>query len=1147
MSYNYVVTAQKCTAVFNCVSGNFTGPNDLNLILDKLFRLEVYLVTPEGLRILKEINIHGRILLIKSFRISNENKDYLFVLTAKFNAFIFTINRGTDPGEFQVTTLAHGILSEQIGHPSEGGAICVINPKARLIALRMYDGLLNIIKLDFKKSELKSFKVRMEETNVIDFVFLNGYESPTLCLIYQDNQSRHLKTYEISDEKEFRRGPWKQDNVESESNILIPVGEEYGGVIVIGQESIVYIVYQNNYTAIAPPGLKQSSITCYCQLDVNRFLIGDMNGRLFILILTQNNMETSGPSSSKSMSSKSNYTLKLIDLGEISIPQSLSYLDNNYIFVGSRLGDSQLVKLNLEANDSGNYITVIESFVNLAPIVDMLVVDLDKQGQDQLVTCSGFLKDGSVRIIRNGIGINEHATIDLAGIKGIWQLRVDSKLDNLIAISFVGQTKLLKLIDEEVEETQMDGFDCSKQTLYCGNIESNGQHLILQATDNGIRLLSIEQKLVVHKWKPANPISLISVNCTQIVCSSRSSLYYLEVINNELRLTNEIQMKHEISCLNISPLIKPKSKFCAVGLWKDISVQILSLPGLKLLHNEKLDGEIIPRSVLMAHFDLTSYLFTAIGDGSLLYYILDNETGTLSEKKKVILGTQPTQLKIFRTNSSANIFACSDRPTVIYSSNNKLVFSNVNLKEVNHMCTLDSSGYPDSLILTNDSQLLIGQIDQIQKLHIRTIPLGETPRRIAYQESTQTFGVITMRQDVQREDGQIVPVRTSASCLAQSITYSSSLQTIVKPLSLSAVPEQSEFDVFHLLIIDQTTFEVLHAHQFMINEYATSITSAKLGDDPNYYYIVGTAFILSEELEPKTGRIIIFHLVDGKLQQVAEKEIKGSPYQIQEFNGKLLTSINSTIRLFEWTAMHDLHNECTYFNSIVSLYVKTKGDFVIVGDVLRSITLLIYKPLNGNFEQIATDLDTAWLSGIEIIDDDTYLGADSNFNLFTIQKDTNAVTDNERSRLLPVGYFHLGDFINSMKRGSLVMNHPCEMSCPIINKPILYGSYSGSIGLIAQIPETFYNFLLNLQNNLISVIKPVGKIDYDYWRSFSNEKKSEKATNFIDGDIIESFLDLSRNKMAECVQNLTIDDPSGPRPATVDDIIKVVEELSRIH
>ena len=46
------------------------------------------------------------------------------------------------------------------------------------------------------------------------------------------------------------------------------------------------------------------------------------------------------------------------------------------------------------------------------------------------------------------------------------------------------------------------------------------------------------------------------------------------------------------------------------------------------------------------------------------------------------LGTQPTVLRKFRTGSVSNVFACSDRPTVIYSSNQKLVFSNVNLKEV---------------------------------------------------------------------------------------------------------------------------------------------------------------------------------------------------------------------------------------------------------------------------------------------------------------------------------------------------------------------------------------------------------------------------------------------------------------------------------
>lgn len=77
-------------------------------------------------------------------------------------------------------------------------------------------------------------------------------------------------------------------------------------------------------------------------------------------------------------------------LGEISIPESITYLDNGVFFIGSRLGDSQLVKLTKTQDENGSYVQVMETFTNLAPIVDMVVVDLDKQGQGQLVTCSGI-------------------------------------------------------------------------------------------------------------------------------------------------------------------------------------------------------------------------------------------------------------------------------------------------------------------------------------------------------------------------------------------------------------------------------------------------------------------------------------------------------------------------------------------------------------------------------------------------------------------------------------------------------------------------------------------------------------------------------------------------------------------------------------
>ena len=85
-------------------------------------------------------------------------------------------------------------------------------------------------------------------------------------------------------------------------------------------------------------------------------------------------------------------SIKIELLGEVSIPECLTYLDNGVVFIGSRFGDSQLVKLNVTPDENNSYVTVMETFTNLAPIVDMTIVDLDRQGQGQLVTCSGNWK-----------------------------------------------------------------------------------------------------------------------------------------------------------------------------------------------------------------------------------------------------------------------------------------------------------------------------------------------------------------------------------------------------------------------------------------------------------------------------------------------------------------------------------------------------------------------------------------------------------------------------------------------------------------------------------------------------------------------------------------------------------------------------------
>lgn len=91
----------------------------------------------------------------------------------------------------------------------------------------------------------------------------------------------------------------------------------------------------------------------------------------------------------------------------------------------------------------------------------------------------------------------------------------------------------------------------------------------------------------------------------------------------------------------------------------------------------------------------------------------------------------------------------------------------------------------------------------------------------------------------------------------------------------------------------------------------------------------------------------MFVVEDGKLQLIAEKETKGAVYSLNAFNGKLLAAINQKIQLYKWMLRDDgsreLQSESGHHGHILALYVQTRGDFIVVGDLMKSISLLIYK------------------------------------------------------------------------------------------------------------------------------------------------------------------------------------------------------------
>ncbi len=84
----------------------------------------------------------------------------------------------------------------------------------------------------------------------------------------------------------------------------------------------------------------------------------------------------------------------------------------------------------------------------------------------QVVMCSGVMKDGSLRIVRNGIGMIEQASVELPGIKGMWNLRATNMdaFDKYLVLSFVGETRVLAINeDDELDEAELAGFNQQSQ------------------------------------------------------------------------------------------------------------------------------------------------------------------------------------------------------------------------------------------------------------------------------------------------------------------------------------------------------------------------------------------------------------------------------------------------------------------------------------------------------------------------------------------------------------------------------------------------------------------------------------------------------------------------------------------------------------
>jgi hypothetical protein len=145
-----------------------------------------------------------------------------------------------------------------------------------------------------------------------------------------------------------------------------------------------------------------------------------------------------------------------------------------------------------------------------------------------------------------------------------------------------------------------------------------------------------------------------------------------------------------------------------------------------------------------------SHLLVGLGDGTIITFVINLSSDGLPQlldRNEITIGKCPISFSCFVNYGEMCVFASCDRPVVITSRNNndKLLYSIAILPEMNNIIPFNSMLFPNCLAMSSQDSLSIGIIDNIQKIHVTSYPLGESPRRLCYHKESNCYaGIITI-------------------------------------------------------------------------------------------------------------------------------------------------------------------------------------------------------------------------------------------------------------------------------------------------------------------------------------------------------------------------------------------------------------------
>ncbi|CDO76087.1 hypothetical protein BN946_scf184649.g13 [Trametes cinnabarina] len=779
-------------------------------------------------------------------------------------------------------------------------------------------------------------------------------------------------------------------------------------------------------------------------------------------------------------------------------------------------------------NTKGSFVEILHRYDNIAPILDAVLADVD--GSGQVITSSGGRNSGSLRVIRTEADFQERARLEgLSGITDIWPVRprfedqahthlVVSTLRETLVFSFTGKDNLTHI------EPSAAGLVTNVPTFALGNIPrrqttvSGGRSissyvdspLVVQITPEGVHLVEFDTTLgsfsaVGQGWVPKK-MGDASLAGKEVVAAAMSPSQFivglsggrLALLNlssgDALQLVKTRDFTDEICAISCTPFDPSKNyaTSIAVSFWGSNRVSILSLdsPDSYLGPVCEVTLPALPRCVLLHNFgtgvrpkdmDFHPHLLVGLADGNVVTYAFRD--GELLDRKVSSVGNAPASLSVCSVDGRTVVFASGARASVLYWDRQRVRSSPVSIKYMVKGVSLSTSAYPSCLAIATFSALLIGNVRGVDKMQIRTIPLGmDNPRKMAYHAEQQVFGVACVRAS---------PGRIGDD---EDITGS-----------------------FKLL--DGHSFSQLHHFQCNPDEEPSAVLALPgKGSGSTPAFCLGTVVIRPEEREPSHGRLVLFSLssVDGSrlLSVLASQDVKGCVYALAHVAENVIAAaINTSVMLFKIreTALGDISPlaldkaaEWNHNHFVINLIWD--GQYLLVGDAISSVSVLRVADDATRLESVARDYGPLWPVAIESTGNGI-IGANSDCNLFsfTLQRGP------QRSVLEKDGVYHIDDVVNKFIRGALSSADVSEDQA--VKASHVFFTSTGRIGAILEIKDAMSLHMTALQRNMEKYIIGPGGVNHTKRRAPAAPRghtDAEASYGFLDGDFLEGFLSYSR-------------------------------------